>query len=45
MSRRRESGMLTLTRTEWDQYIRCSTCGTAHTDAELGADAVARAAA
>jgi len=38
-------GMLTLTRTDWDQYVRCSSCGNAYTDAELNADAVARSAA
>jgi hypothetical protein len=37
--------LLTLARTDWDQYIRCSNCGNAYTDGELNADAVARAAA
>ncbi|MGW5426847.1 hypothetical protein ACWET9_06420 [Streptomyces sp. NPDC004059] len=37
--------LLTLARTDWDQYIRCSNCGNAYTDSELNADAVARTAA
>jgi hypothetical protein len=37
--------MMTLSRTDHDVYTRCSNCGTAWTDAELNADAVARSAA
>jgi hypothetical protein len=40
-----ECGLLTLTRTDWDQYVRCSSCGNAYTDSELNADAIARSAA
>lgn len=40
-----ECGLLSLTRTDWDQYVRCSSCGNAYTDAELNADAIDRAAA
>ncbi|MFI1166523.1 hypothetical protein ACH4UM_23705 [Streptomyces sp. NPDC020801] len=40
-----DCGLLALTRTDWDQYVRCSACGNAYTDAELNADAVARSAA
>lgn len=40
-----DCGLLTLSRTDWDQYVRCSSCGNAYTDSELNADAVARSAA
>lgn len=37
--------LLTLARTDHDAYTRCSSCGTAWTDAELNEDAIARSAA